>query len=63
MRFLQANAEEGNARDPCRKFTSTSQLSEESTFEFAIGCFEMRQKVIITFKQCVEITCDPNILQ
>ena len=62
MRFLKAYFEEGNVPDLCRQLTSLSQLSDESTYPFAILCLEIRQKVIIASKQSDEITCDPNLV-
>ena len=50
MRFLQAYFEESNAPDLRGQFTSMSQLSEESNYQFVIRCLEMRQKVIIASK-------------
>ena len=62
MRFLQALFEEGNAPDLCLQLTSMFQLSEESTCQFVIRCWEMREEVVIASKQSDEVTYDCNLV-
>ena len=48
LQYLEAHLDERNATDPCSKLTSMVQLPEESEYQHAMRCIEIREKAILT---------------